>query len=419
MLSTLKLQRHMSKKLLWVLTLPLLMACSQEDLPPLDADSGQEKTSAFSRPINECLDYANDFFKEIEGEGTRGSERKVKSIELLPVMMRTRSIESDFTSFYVVNFENEEGFAILSGNKLQTPIYAIAETGNIELKDTVHNKGLSQYLHEILPSLAQSELEMSAETRYTIDPSINIPTYGWKVSVKPLLTKGVRMWDQTSPYNEYCPLMDDERTVPGCIAVVCAQAMSVFQIPLGYKGYVFDWTDMLASETNDQKLKVARLLKLVGEPENLNVTYGTKASSGVIQNISRTFENMGYKPLTYSSFNSKTAYKLLKSGTPVLTDGSRYISSEDREAGHIFVIDGSGSYTAFGVNDMKKHGAYFHCVWGWGGDANGYYLYCSDPFSQSDSEIGGGDPFRDPEDDTTGTGNTYSNLCMYSKIEPK
>jgi len=57
--------------------------------------------------------------------------------------------------------------------------------------------------------------------------------------VGPLLTT---TWDQSSPYNNYCPWGDGGRCVVGCVATAAAQIMAYHQWPeAGYGSYTYWW----------------------------------------------------------------------------------------------------------------------------------------------------------------------------------
>ena len=92
-------------------SLLMLASCSQESF---DAPiQGGNSSSSNYRSLEEGLKDADVLFKKM-GMNTRSQSRKVKSVETINQSTRSASPES---AFYIVNYENNEGFALLSADK--------------------------------------------------------------------------------------------------------------------------------------------------------------------------------------------------------------------------------------------------------------------------------------------------------------
>lgn len=76
----------------------------------------------------------------MEPEGTRSQDRYIKHIEKL-ITSSTRSDEQ-VPEWYVVNFENERGFAIVTDADLPTRVYGVSNEGHLNMSDTTFNPGL-------------------------------------------------------------------------------------------------------------------------------------------------------------------------------------------------------------------------------------------------------------------------------------
>ncbi|MBO4965835.1 MAG: Spi family protease inhibitor, partial [Muribaculaceae bacterium] len=70
--------------------------------------------------LSEALKKAEPFFASIENTATRSDDRKVKSIEYIS-QPNTRSTEK--VLYYLVNFSDNKGFAILSSDNRLLPVY--------------------------------------------------------------------------------------------------------------------------------------------------------------------------------------------------------------------------------------------------------------------------------------------------------
>ena len=214
-------------------------------------------------------------------------------------------------------------------------------------------------------------------------------------SVGPLL--GKIEYDQTTPYNDLCPIINGGRAVTGCVATAMAQIMRYWKHPRvgtgeatytsssGAATYVFsqhpfDWDNMLEQYTysvtgypkyNDtQATAVANLMLACGASVNMN--YEKDASGSNIQNsynALRTYfgysQNMKYYESDSPNWEDWTEnlQEQFDKGLPVLYAGTA------TSGGHAFVLDG---YKIEPISSGTR--TMFHVNWGWSGHYNGWYL---------------------------------------------
>ncbi len=97
-------------------------------------------------PIEEAVSNLNAFISDIM-PSTRSSEEKTKAayvcaFGMKDIALRTRSSEEanlPDTLMYLVNFEGNAGFAVLSANRrLSSNIYAVTENGQISGDDFIN-----------------------------------------------------------------------------------------------------------------------------------------------------------------------------------------------------------------------------------------------------------------------------------------
>jgi len=75
--------------------------------------------------------------------------------------------------------------------------------------------------------------------RDEFEANLNRGAFAPMDEVGPLLTTS---WDQSAPYNNYCPMGDGGRCVVGCVATAAAQVMAYHQWPeAGYGSYTYWW----------------------------------------------------------------------------------------------------------------------------------------------------------------------------------
>lgn len=192
-------------------------------------------------------------------------------------------------------------------------------------------------------------------------------------------------WNQNSPFNDLCPLINGERSVTGCVATAMAQVMYYHKWPVkgvgshsytwetggktlsfNYGSTTFDWDNMLDSYSgatlSTERTAVATLMYAAGVSVDMN--YTARESGAVSQGMVRAFvENFNYdKAVWYALRNCYTSadwedliYGEVAAGRPVLYSG------QSASGAHQFVVDG---YSSDG---------YFHLNWGWGGQSDGYF----------------------------------------------
>ena len=86
-------------------------------------------------PLEDAMSSLEQFLSEVEGDfcATRaGSTRKIESVDVhYSDLYATRSGES-LPDAYIVNFEDDEGFAVLGANTAVASIVAVTEKGHID-----------------------------------------------------------------------------------------------------------------------------------------------------------------------------------------------------------------------------------------------------------------------------------------------
>ena len=200
--------------------------------------------------------------------------------------------------------------------------------------------------------------------------------------IYPLVTT---LWNQRYPYNLLCPEDEGGKTYAGCVATAIAQIVNYHQWPQGpgigthsylwndrelsfdYGATTFDWANMADTYSQDSPANqcdaVAKLMYACGVGVNMKYT---SEESGATPRRIPTFlrEKLGYDIGTeyigreYASAEEwdSMMYGELAAGRPILYGGA------SERGGHAFVCDG---YDCDG---------FYHINWGWGGNADGYFL---------------------------------------------
>lgn len=301
----------------------------------------------------------------------------------------------DYSSYYVFNVGNKQGFVIVSGDSRTTPILGYADSGSLsagELPDGLRFM-LDCYAEEV-EMLAAYDDAGSQQAAAPAAPKHSAMSTTRHVIAPMVATR----WNQGAPYNAYCPTIGDELCVTGCVATAMAQAMYYHQRPQGQSSAIpayttrtneiqigelpattFSWSDMTTTYGNSYsgsaaETAVAKLMQYCGAALQMN--YGVSGSSAYNASIAGVLKeyfgyNASYAQRPFYSYVDwvNLVYSELAAGRPVILGG------QSAGGGHSFVCDG------YDTDD------YFHINWGWGGYSDGFFrLSVLNPYEQG---IGG------------------------------
>lgn len=360
----------MKNLILSVLAFSLIfIGCSQDHEP--DISTVQNKKSD-CLTLEQSFERARSILAGMPGT-TRGSRSlsEVKSVTTIRAGVPTRSGE-DSPLYYVVNFGEDNGFAMLSADTRNIPVVAMADEGVLDFADTVRNEGLKDFYHMALDAALNLPRDTS---KYNIDPN----RYVLDLVVGPHLSKDIRSIDQNLPYSTYCLTSTGEQAKVGCVALAASNIVLHFEHPGVIDGRIVDW-DAIHTEFKCDALY--HLLKDMGNKNLLKITYGEDASYGYTSDCVPVLRSLGFECSDYIKFESTLAQRwLLKN--PIIIRGT----------GHAWNLDGYMRY-GYRMDDLvglpgetvpPKY--YYHCVWGAGGYGDGYYYYWDDGMIGGDAEL--------------------------------
>ena len=292
-------------------------------------------------------------------------------------------------ALYVFN-RPEGGWMIVSADDVAAPVIGFSDSGAID--------------PENLPENFRGWLEQSSGQIRTASVSGAEAYTGSRTTDREPIAQMVKTaWDQTTPYSDYCPVVNNRRTYTGCVATAMAQVMKYYNWPeqaganasfsytwrggpastptlsADFSNFKFDWAHMLDSYRDEytevQSDAVSKLMQACGY--SVEMMYSTVASAAFN-------EKVGYGLVTYFNYDAglhneprelyssdeweAMVYDNLKNVGPMVYWGSGNV-------GHCFVCDG------------YRGDGYFHFNWGWGGVSDGYYLL--DTLNPESQGIGG------------------------------
>lgn len=301
----------------------------------------------------------------------------------------TVSSESGEPCFYIFN-NGENAYVMVSANDCVRPIIGYSDESSFD-KDNIA-PGLQFMLDAAKESITYVINENMTATPEVEAEWVSLKKYG---KLKSTRAKGVgplckTKWDQSWPYNAYCPeqsasFASNGHVVVGCAATAISQIMRYWGHPtkgtgqysytdanyglqtanFGATTYKWDlMPDMLTADSpEDQIDAVATLCYHAGVSLDMQYDYNGIGSGAMSSDVRAAMKNyFGYVDCEYTVKNNPTQWDAslrnsLEMGYPVYYSGTQ----ADGEGGHAFICDG------FDENGL------FHFNYGWSGSGDGYF----------------------------------------------
>lgn len=392
--------------------LSVLASCNKDIEPPKRNGTTSDSRSSFRITQEEACNDLMNFLALLDKQGgskLRSSQkRQIKSVETILQQHRNgSSLRAGKAStdglFYLVNFEDSAGYAIIAADKrIKEPILAIIDQGNTT------SANLDDILADLDP-IDEWEREESFHYMVTYARELTkINDAGWtigKLSLPRLDTK----WGQQGGYNKYCL-----GSPAGCGPIAGAQILAYFNYlkPVlrvvqwrdeynnsGTSG--MDWKSIirkcrehdgeLPSEASEEWDQVANLIRYVGL--SMKASYGGEDGTGTsIKNEIAGMRNMGLRASDKYVLKPSRIESTLDEGDLIFAGGYTRRFMWITWGGHSFVIDGYVKATKDGKQQFLPH-----INWGWRGTDDGYYslklLRTSKPVISDGSRSSGSDSY--------------------------
>lgn len=384
----------------------VLVGCSREEEKcgpaPLEQDVRREAI------IRIALEGAA--MLEEEGSTRSAAGRRVSAEGITcRTVPSTRSDGGSDTLYYVVNFEDDAGFALVAADEEMTErLLAVTERGKYAAGERSGNEGFDFYVEMLEQTLNYPPIKDSIfirdSTRREDEPWCTIEDY-----YSPWTSKGPYVkvkWGQGAgstynwayPYNKYC-LNDKGAYCPaGCAAVAVAQIMSYHKKPSSYKltfdgsnttkpinwealtacvgGSWFDWP----YETADE---IALLMREIGERADME--YSPEGSSASLQQSRHAFAAFGYDQYPGRRYTFADTRRDLDAGRPLYMRGDGTNLNTNETVHHAWVVDGYKCRTHY-IKEYIDHDygreyfrndvipcQYVHINWGHDSANDGYF----------------------------------------------
>ena len=311
---------------------------------------------------------------------TLGASISEQNIQQAKARSRGGVTPQQTTPYYIFNFNDSTGYAIVGGDDRMPAIVGYSDKGTLNPDSLpVNLKGFLAAYKATVESVEEGDTAAVKNVKAAMKREA-----GSYTPIAPLL--GGIEWSQNAPFNNLCPKYDGKHNaVTGCVATAMAQIMRYWKYPSslleGIPAYVshrynipidsipngigYDWDNMPEKYngdfTNNQAFAVATLMQHIGA--SVKMDYGPESGAYDKDVIPALTHYFGYdkdiiKMLDRTNFEWEDWNKILQDELgkkrPMYYSGSTLFER------HAFVCDG-----------MDSDG-YYHINWGWGAD-NGYF----------------------------------------------
>ncbi|MDE6352114.1 MAG: Spi family protease inhibitor [Muribaculaceae bacterium] len=399
-------------KLFFCLLIVILSSCSNVD-PILEEawDNSLELETSKYRSLEDALEIAqnNPFIQT----STRTKNSIDRSAVHIIVKNNSRSLDAD-TLMYVVNYENNNGFSIISADKGLPDILAITEKGHYNPETKMKNIPFQEYISSLEKSLS----DYSTNKVYGLTKPDPLPgqepfvRYRTEESSKTLVNIGPKVkvnWGQEGCEGKYAP-----NKIAGCTNIACAMIMSYFQHPTQItltfpdrpvSSTILPWSEMSKHSGLDKSFgtcnddatasaheAISLLVRELGYRNNSDYSNPESTSTGV-NAIIKTMNELGYNTPSFASFNEKSLLSLSDGIISLIAYREIAENGETKRIGHNWLIDGhkriEKTVVVYKIEWLpgwleekesyltteRTITDYVHHNWGWDGDCNGYFFY--------------------------------------------
>lgn len=294
--------------------------------------------------------------------------------------------EEAITTFYVFNYQ-DRGFVIVSADNRCTPILGYSMNGCFNESRMPANmlSWIEQYSTEIATGIrnnAPEDKAMLKEWAEVLDGEFNIPP---APKADDYLVQST--WEQGYGYNKYCPQLNGQNVVVGCVATAMAQIIRYYEYPtrgFGSKSYTHNYYGQLGvsfdtseydyslmplhvtwrSNSNEIDM-VSRLCYHCGVVVSMNYQDPNNTDGSGAQ-TSRVVDGLLHFGYTNAQFYSRS----------IVNDDTRWINMIKNEIDNQRPIEYSGFSDSYGhafVLDGYRNTNKYHFNWGWGGMSDGWY----------------------------------------------
>ena len=459
------------KKFLFLIWLGFLISCQKTDETPIKENEGNTKststtvTASNTTDISHIADWklvaltGNPHISVKEAtnlaieaanqmEGLEGASKRIAPVQVasIDVIQNGKKISSYTarapqkvpfsTDLYIIHFQDDRGYALISADRRARGIMAYNSYGNfsLETNDPIQKmlfdriqkyievqRALYETKKDSLRAVAEEEIfkQLTKEEQERFLKQNGITTTGgdpprgllevclslagdegpnfedeWEIKgswyemgkIDPLIKTS---WHQGYPYNAKVPYECNGKKSPvGCVAMAVGQLLTYYKRPSQFKERTMHWEEMdrgatFYSVSDIAKEDIQYLLFHLGDSDMLAMNYGCQSGSNIIHAVN-TFKKLGYKNILLFPYRTDLAFSEMIQRRPIYVRGCG--RSKGTKECHAWILDGFVKkrqevkfYYKCKEWDFYKCYTYYndielvHNNLGWGGNSDGWY----------------------------------------------
>lgn len=420
-----------------VLSLIMVNSCDKNTATIDLEQPAVAKIEAGYRTVNDAIAIAEKATSMLTAESvTRSNIRRVDISNIGMLMSdnstRAEALDAD-TLMYIVNFEDNQGFALVPKNEKAPELLAIADSGSYNGEDT-DNVGFNMYVDYVLSDL---------ERLNNVQPNgqVIVPITEWELlelSDTTFVAPKLRTkWHQNSPFNKNCfvfGLPSGTSCPAGCVAIAMAQIMAYHRYPetinithRNNQAPIPLMWDVWEENYNYDTIRLPMFIREIGAL--VDMQYAPNNSSSQTARAIAAFSSLGYNVGSYTQFGRDVILLSLDDDCPLMIRGTHNVYN----AGHSWVTDGYMVIDKTSIYRTREQGAidwdehyresetktYLHFNWGYeNGRENGYYLFHIKRIDQNGDVTSGYSSQYKANELTDFLVNFNNNICVIPFIKP-
>lgn len=407
-----------SSLLLFALSGWLLFSCSQATDEPVKPDEKTETNQSMQR----IIELANGEAERLFPAKSR-AEKRVATAEGIKTIFNQESRGQSDTLIYVVNYEDEKGFAIISARDYSQPILAVVPEGTYDPEVGTDNPGFNLFMDAAI-HYAKSDTTKKIEI---------IPTPGYPININGKYEKIVRKevthygpatritdyfkWGQDDIYGQFCP-----NYVCGCAPLAIASIVTWVRYHYGLDSRFYytypgadvpyediEWIEILRHHSSERYFSdgthlehicwaadkdavhksIGRICRQIGYAMNAQYSHKPLETS-VRRGIAHRYlkEYIPEKVIRIGEFNGYGQMQLIDKGILYLEaalesdytrghawvcDGYEYIKTEVKKYESDPPAAGTNIYNWKLVSTSYEEKMLSYMRWGWHGRFDGWY----------------------------------------------
>ncbi len=399
----------MKTRFILLIALLFISSCTFDHEAVGRKDSDTVTIEEAMRSLDVFLSHQSQFSNETRAAAKKPHKILTVTSSDINSVTRSSSGEASEPLVYVVNYENDGGYAILAADKaLPDPVIAVTEKGNLNSDLSLSRNSLSmqngaaEEFSSFIKSMIVNYIERekssgrgegdgggeggghggesgggddTGDNPAGDDPNTNHPggPANPLYNVAPLFPN---RWHQYDPFNTRCIDSSGDTVETGCLPLAVSMSLTCYydHIQASYvNGTYYDFSEManyyfpngLYDLGLTDQAQYYTSLFVFNNGMSIGANYTSFFNWPTMNATKNYLIDLGFSEATlHTGYDLDNVKTMLTHNKPVIISGfPSYVAIK----GHAWIIDGIMEYWSFSAISLV------HCNWGYSGVGNGYY----------------------------------------------